>query len=172
MNNHHSFDFDVYVQQVDDAAIAFKAQLDAYAQEVSFQTKILEVNLEMYAQEVRQREQKITESIRFNAVQEKTQKSEPGEKKEMSYATTKQLDAIRGSVTGIGWADPKQAAIYTHLRHRDICEHIAAGDIPHSRLGARKVRIRYSDLDEFMLSNRFKTMALDDLVDEIIEPYL
>ena len=77
-----------------------------------------------------------------------------GEKAVKSYATSKQLEKIRHTVTGIGWASPQQAAIYTGLTHRKICESMNSQELSYSRIGQKTRRVRYKDLDTFMISHR------------------
>ena len=83
----------------------------------------------------------------------------------MPYLSRKQLEPYRPTVTGIGWASTKQAALYTGLAHRDLCTLLEAGEIKFSRIG-RKRRVRYAELDRFMAGYEVK-----DIIDinELLE---
>jgi len=83
----------------------------------------------------------------------------------MPYLSRKQLEPYRATVTGIGWANEKQAALYTGLAHRDLCTLLESGEIKFSRIG-RKRRVRYSELDRFMAG--FEVRPEID-VDELLE---
>jgi len=87
----------------------------------------------------------------------------------MAHKSNKQLEALRHTVTGIGWANPHQAAIYMGIAHRDVCEMVASGVLVHSRIGQRNIRMRYSDLDEYMISKRSARIDIGAIVDDVME---
>jgi len=82
----------------------------------------------------------------------------------MPHVSKKQLESIAQTVTGIGWADTKQAAVYLSLGYQTIRSAIKDGEIKASRVG-RLVRVRYSDLDEYMLARR---MSVSREIDELL----
>ena len=62
----------------------------------------------------------------------------------------KEFTAIAHTVTGIGWANKEQACCYANISSSTLKKWMQNG-LKHSRIGAC-LRIRYKDLDDFMLS--------------------
>ncbi len=85
----------------------------------------------------------------------------------MSYSSNTELEKIRPSVTGIGWATPQQAALYLNVSHRVMIEQILP-HLPYRIVGRKQKRIRYSDLDDWMLTQG-KGVNIQDIVDEVME---
>jgi len=82
----------------------------------------------------------------------------------MSFLTQKELERYRPTVTGIGWANTKQAAIYTGLAHRELCAFLDAGEIKFSRIGQKR-RIRYAELDRFMAEHEAEAVDVAALIE-------
>lgn len=86
--------------------------------------------------------------------------------------TKKSMSAKAYTVTGVGWADKEQACIYASIGMRTLDRWISEG-LLHSKIGGC-LRIRYTDLDAFMLSYQAATQEedmekLNEIVDTIVK---
>jgi excisionase family DNA binding protein len=61
-----------------------------------------------------------------------------------------------------GWATIKKAAKYADVSERTFRDWLKNG-LKHSRLNAKTIRIRYSDIDEFLERYQVDDHLVDDL---------
>jgi excisionase family DNA binding protein len=69
-----------------------------------------------------------------------------------------------------GWATIKKAAKYADVSERTFRDWLKNG-LKHSRLNAKTIRIRYSDIDEFLERFQVDDHLLDDLVDSVMRDF-
>lgn len=69
-----------------------------------------------------------------------------------------------------GWATIKKAAKYADVSERTFREWLKNG-LKHSRLNAKTIRIRYSDIDEFLDRFQVDEHLVDDLVDSVMRDF-
>ena len=69
-----------------------------------------------------------------------------------------------------GWATIKKAAKYADVSERTFRDWLKNG-LKHSRLNAKTIRIRYSDIDEFLDRFQVDDHLLDDLVDSVMRDF-
>jgi excisionase family DNA binding protein len=69
-----------------------------------------------------------------------------------------------------GWATIKKAAKYADISERTFRDWLKNG-LKHSRLNAKTIRIRYSDIDEFLERFQVDDHLVDDLVDSVIRDF-
>ena len=70
----------------------------------------------------------------------------------------------------IGWCKVKNAAKYADVSERKIREWLKDG-LKHSRLPTGTIRIRYSDIDEYLEQFQVKDNVVDTVVDEIMNDF-
>ena len=66
-----------------------------------------------------------------------------------------------------GWANVKNAAKYADVSVRTLRDWLKEG-LKHSRLNAKTIRIRYSDIDEFLQQFQASDHFVDDIVDAVM----
>jgi excisionase family DNA binding protein len=69
-----------------------------------------------------------------------------------------------------GWATIKKAAKYADVSERTFRDWLKNG-LKHSRLNAKTIRIRYTDIDEFLERYQVDDHLLDDLVDSVMRDF-
>ncbi len=69
-----------------------------------------------------------------------------------------------------GWATIKKASKYADVSERTFREWLKNG-LKHSRLNAKTIRIRYSDIDEFLDRFQVDDHLVDDLVDSVMRDF-
>ena len=69
-----------------------------------------------------------------------------------------------------GWATIKKAAKYADVSERTFRDWLKNG-LKHSRLNAKTIRIRYSDIDEFLDRFQVDDHLVDDLVDSVMRDF-
>ncbi len=69
-----------------------------------------------------------------------------------------------------GWATIKKAAKYADISERTFREWLKEG-LKHSRLNAKTIRIRYSDIDEFLERFQVDDHLVDDLVESVMRDF-
>ena len=69
-----------------------------------------------------------------------------------------------------GWATIKKAAKYADVSERTFRDWLKNG-LKHSRLNAKTIRIRYSDIDEFLERYQVDDHLVDDLVDSVMRDF-
>jgi excisionase family DNA binding protein len=69
-----------------------------------------------------------------------------------------------------GWATIKKAAKYADVSERTFRDWLKNG-LKHSRLNAKTIRIRYSDIDEFLERYQVDDRLVDDLVDSVMRDF-
>ena len=67
----------------------------------------------------------------------------------------------------VGWCKVKNAAKYADISERIIREWLKEG-LKHSRLPSGTIRIRYSDIDEYLEQFQVNDNLVDNVVDEIM----
>lgn len=85
----------------------------------------------------------------------------------MSYATKKQLETLRPTVTGIGWATTKQAAVYLNVPHKRMCMEILP-ELKSAVIG-RSRRVAYAELDRWMDEQATNSCIEDQIVNKFLE---
>ena len=68
-----------------------------------------------------------------------------------------------------GWATIKNASKYADVSDRTMREWVNSGELKHSRLNRKTIRIKYTDIDEYLGKFQQKDESIDDLVDSIID---
>jgi excisionase family DNA binding protein len=69
-----------------------------------------------------------------------------------------------------GWATIKKAAKYADVSERTFRDWLKNG-LKHSRLNAKTIRIRYSDIDDFLERYQVDDHLIDDLVDSVMRDF-
>jgi excisionase family DNA binding protein len=69
-----------------------------------------------------------------------------------------------------GWCKVKNAAKYADVSERTIREWLKEG-LKHSRLPSGTIRIRYSDIDEYLEQFQVNDNLVDTVVDEIMNDF-
>lgn len=69
-----------------------------------------------------------------------------------------------------GWATIKNAAKYADVSERTFRDWLKNG-LKHSRLNAKTIRIRYSDIDEFLERFQADDHLIDDIVDSVMRDF-
>lgn len=69
-----------------------------------------------------------------------------------------------------GWATIKRAAKYADVSERTFRDWLKDG-LKHSRLNAKTIRIRYSDIDEFLERFQVDDHLIDDIVDSVMRDF-
>ncbi len=92
-------------------------------------------------------------------------------RRNMACRSKKELAAIAHTVTGVGWASKEQACVYASISGRTLDKRLADG-LRHSRVGGC-VRIKYTDIDEYLLSHQagdsFDHATCSSIAAEILE---
>jgi excisionase family DNA binding protein len=70
----------------------------------------------------------------------------------------------------LGWCKVKNAAKYADVSERTIREWLKEG-LKHSRLPSGTIRIRYSDIDEYLEQFQVNDNLVDTVVDEIMNDF-
>ena len=67
----------------------------------------------------------------------------------------------------VGWVNVKNAAKYADVSERKMRDWLKEG-LKHSRLPSGTIRIRYSDIDEYLEQFQVNDNLVDNVVDEIM----
>ena len=70
----------------------------------------------------------------------------------------------------LGWCKAKNAAKYADVSERKIREWLKEG-LKHSRLPTGTIRIRYSDIDEYLEQFQVNDNLVDTVVDDILNDF-
>jgi len=70
----------------------------------------------------------------------------------------------------VGWCKVKNAAKYADISERIIREWLKEG-LKHSRLPSGTIRIRYSDIDEYLVQFQANDNLVDNVVDEVMNDF-
>ena len=69
-----------------------------------------------------------------------------------------------------GWASIKNAAKYADVSVRTMRDLLKRG-LKHSRVSSGMIRIRYSDIDEFLMQYQVSENQIDKIVDEVLRDF-
>ena len=69
-----------------------------------------------------------------------------------------------------GWASVKKAAKYADISERTMRDWLKNG-LKHSKPSAGMIRIRYSDIDEYLMKYQVDENFVDAVVDEILRDF-
>jgi excisionase family DNA binding protein len=70
-----------------------------------------------------------------------------------------------------GWASVKKAAQYADVSVRTMRDWLKEG-LKHSRLPSGTIRIRYSDVNEYLEQFQVNEHAIDAMVDEVLKEFI
>jgi predicted site-specific integrase-resolvase len=70
----------------------------------------------------------------------------------------------------VGWCKAKNAAKFADVSERKIRDWLKEG-LKHSRLPSGTIRIRYSDIDEYLEQFQVNDNLVDAVVDEIMNDF-
>jgi excisionase family DNA binding protein len=70
-----------------------------------------------------------------------------------------------------GWASVKKAAQYADVSVRTMRDWLKEG-LKHSRLPSGTIRIRYSDVNEYLEQFQVNEHAIDAMVDEVVREFI
>jgi excisionase family DNA binding protein len=70
-----------------------------------------------------------------------------------------------------GWVSIKRAAQYADVSVRTMREWLKSG-LNHSRLSKKTIRIRYSDIDEYLERFQVNENAIDAMVDAVVKEFI
>jgi excisionase family DNA binding protein len=69
-----------------------------------------------------------------------------------------------------GWASVKKAAKYADISERTMRDWLKSG-LKHSKPSGGMIRIRYSDIDDYLLKYQVNENFVDAVVDEILRDF-